>query len=111
MSTPTSANQTHSNPQTPVCLEKRGRIPTMRLTIDSNNTTHYSSSEADPHDDEVEELLHQEHQVPYLPAAQASRQQLYQYIRKCHKRIRFLETFISESLANPNEKGGDHNPL
>ena len=73
MSTPTSVNSTHANPQAPVCLERRGRIPTIRLTIASNNTANYTQEEANDREAEVAALLAEDNMVPYHPNLPVSR--------------------------------------
>ena len=98
MSTPTSANATHSNPPTPVCLEKRGRIPTMRLTNDSHNTANYTAEEANDREAEVAQLLAEENQVPYQPHLPVSRKRLIQLLIRIDKRVKFLEEFIREAI-------------
>ena len=97
MATPASINETHANPQTPVCLERRGRVPTMRLTIASNNTSHYSHEEADDREEEVEALLAEEHRLPYQPRLPVSRKRLIQLLIRMDKRVRYLEDFIRDA--------------
>ena len=101
MSTPTSVNSTHSNPLTPVCLERRGRVPTMRLTIDSPNDVHYSQAEANPHDEVVDALQAEENRVPYIPPRQKNVRELQREIKQLKKRIKFLEEFLVDTLAHP----------
>ena len=97
MSTPASTNQTHSNPLTPVCLEKRGRIPTKRLTIASHDTANYTAEEANDREEEVEAILAEENQVPYEPRLPVSRKRLIQLLIRMDKRVKFLEEFIRDA--------------
>ena len=60
-----STNATHSYILTPVCLEKRNRVPTRRLTIDGNKGQNYTQAESNSREEEVEELLALEHLVPF----------------------------------------------
>ena len=105
-----SANATHSNVLTPVCLEKRDRIPTRRLTIDTTSGMHYTHAEANAHDEEVEELLAPEHQVPFgfggigpqLPLhRQATKRMMITEINRLQKRVKFLEELVNDLIVEP----------
>ena len=98
MATPTSVNETHSNPQTPVCLERRGRIPTRRLTIASHDTANYTAEEANAREEEVAQLLAEDNQVPYQPHLPVSRKRLIQLLIRMDKRVKYLEEFIREAI-------------
>ena len=103
-----STNATHSNILTPVCLEKRDRVPTQRLTIDGHNGKNYSNATANAHDEEVEELQAPELQVPFglggigpqQPAIRrATKRMMYKEIKKLHKKVKFLEELIDSIFA------------
>ena len=84
MATPASTNATHSNVLAPVCLEKRDRVPTKRLTIDNHDGQHYQHVEANSREEEVEELLAPEQQVPFGLGGIGPQQQIH---RRATKRI------------------------
>ena len=90
-----ATNSTHSNILTPVCIEKRDRVPTKRLTIDNHDGQMYSLAEANARDEEVEELLAPENQVPFglggigpqLPVhRRATKRMLVHIIRRLQKK-------------------------
>ena len=97
MSTPTNVDATHSNPQTPVCLERRGRIPTRRLIIASHDTANYTAEEANDREAEVEAILAEDLQVPYQPRLPVSRKRLIQLLIRMDKRVKYLEDFIRDA--------------
>ena len=97
MASPASTNATHSNPQTPVCLERRGRIPTRRLTIASHDTANYTAEEANDREAEVEAILAEDLQVPYQPRLPVSRKRLIQLFIRMDKRVQYLEDFIQDA--------------
>ena len=105
-----STNATHSNILTPVCLEKRDRVPTRRLTIDNHDGQMYSQAEANARDEEVEELLAPEHQVPFglggigpqLPVhRRATKRMLVHIIRRLQKKVKLLEELVDDILVQP----------
>ena len=107
-----TVNISHSNPLTSVCLEKRGRIPTQRLTIDNHEGQMYYQGEANAREVEVEELLAPENQVffglegigPRLPIhRRASERMLIHIICRLQKLVKFLEELIYDILVEPTE--------
>ena len=104
-----SANATHANILTPVCLEKRDRVPTRRLTIDNHEAQNYSIAEANAHDEEVEELLAPENQVPFGLGGigpqqplhrRATKRMLVHIIRRLQKRVKLLQEQVVVDLTN-----------
>ena len=83
-----STNATNSNILTPVCLEKRDRVPTRRLTIDNHEGENYSQAEANSRQEEVEELLAPEHLVPFGLGGIGPQQPI---VRRATKRMMFTE--------------------
>ena len=60
-----ATNTTHAHVLSPVCLEKRDRVPTRHLTIDKYDRQHYAHAEANAKEEEMEELLAPEQQVSF----------------------------------------------
>ena len=103
-----STNSTHSNVPTPVCLEKRDRVPTKRLTIDGNEGQNYTQAEANARENEVEELLAPELQVPFGLGGigpqqplirRATKRMMVTEIKRLQKRVKFLEELIDGVFA------------
>ena len=103
-----SANATHANILTPVCLEKRDRVPTRRLTIDNHEGQNYSIAEANDREEEVEELLAPEHLVPFglggigpqQPIVRrATKRMMVAEIKRLQKKVKFLEGLIDTIFA------------
>ena len=103
-----ATNSTHANILTPVCLEKRDRVPTRRLTIDNHVGQNYSIAEANDREEEVEELLAPEHQVPFglggigpqQPVIRrATKRMMVKEIKRLQKKVKFLEGLIDSIFA------------
>ena len=103
-----STNSTHSNILTPVCIEKRDRVPTRRLTIDNHIGQNYSVAEANDREEEVEELLAPELQVPFGLGGigpqqpiirRATKRMMVTEIKRLQKKVQFLEGLIDSIFA------------
>ena len=103
-----STNATHSNILTPVCIEKRDRVPTKRLTIDNHLGQNYSVAESNDREEEVEELLAPEHLVPFglggigpqqPTVRRATKRMMVNEIKRLQKKVKFLEELIDTIFA------------
>ena len=103
-----ATNSTHSNVLTPVCLEKRDRVPTRRLTIDNHIGQNYIVAEANDREEEIEELLAPEHLVPFglggigiqQPIVRrATKRMMVTEIKRLQKKVKFLEGLIDTIFA------------